>query len=229
MDKSEITFYTTQINEAIAGLSNESNAKQMAAYMKGHFEYYGVKTPARKDATKGLIRESKSMSLDDVIRVIHQLWILPHREMQMVAVDIGIYHRKKWTEDYLAFWLDLIKQKSWWDTVDMIASNVIGSIMTKLPPDHRKSYAQTWIKNDNMWIRRVALIYQLKYKDDTDADLLFDLIEQVQHDKEFFISKAVGWSLRQYSKHDSESVSSFVEEHRETLQPLSVREASKYL
>ena len=94
-------------------------------------------------------------------------------------------------------------------------------------PGKKEEVITRWRKSDNLWLNRTSLIFQLKYKDDVDFNLLKDLIKQFQPNKEFFIQKAIGWSLRQYSKFNPDAVKDFIEEIN--LQGLALREAKKYL
>jgi len=85
----------------------------------------------------------------------------------------------------------------------------------------------SWRKSDNMWLRRSCLIFQLRYKSATNFTLLKGLVQELKQDKEFFIQKAIGWSLREYAKTNPTSVKAFVEESG--IQGLAKREALKYL
>ena len=107
----------------------------------------------------------------------------------------------------------------------MIASNLVGNLFQKYP--HLiPAYVSKWEKSDNMWLVRTAIIFQLKYKNDTDFKLLKRVIERHLSSKEFFIQKAIGWALRQYAKFEPELVQEYVK--RTDLKPLSRREALKH-
>ncbi len=119
----------------------------------------------------------------------------------------------------------LITTGSWWDTVDTLASNVVGGIMRRHPA--AVSTMDSWLADGNMWLVRSALLYQLRYREQTDLDRLFRYcLAQAGH-RDFFIRKAIGWALRQYAWTDPEAVRAFVDKHRDELSPLSVREALK--
>ena len=120
----------------------------------------------------------------------------------------------------------LIVTKSWWDTVDLLAK-VVGSLVIRI-----EGYNQTmleWSKDSNIWLRRVAILYQLSLKEKVDEKVLDEILENNLGDNEFFINKAVGWALRDYSKFNPEWVTKFIEKNRENMANLSLREASKYL
>lgn len=201
-------------------------AINMAAYLKNNFACYGIKSPVRKEIqTKWFAKLNKSKL--DRWDIVYLLWDKDQREFQYIAIDYLNRTPKKGyqKDDYLRL-EELITSKSWWDSVDSIASNYVGDYF-KLFPEQIAPTINRWRKSDNMWLNRTCLIFQLKYKYEVDFDLLKDLIRQFQPNKEFFIQKAIGWSLRQYSKYNPQAVANFVEEIN--LQGLARREAIKYV
>lgn len=204
---------------------NEDNAKYMKAYMKDNFEYLGIKTPLRKELEKELLKEKSKEALIDK-DFVKMLWNYEYRELQYVALDYLVKQKKKLQKEDINFIKDLIITKSWWDTIDLIASHLVGEICKKYP-ELIDEYILNWSTDENMWIRRTAILYQLKYKQDTDRNILEKVIKDNIEDEEFFIRKAIGWVLREYSKTNKEWVSEFVANNR--LSKLSEKEASKYL
>ena len=120
----------------------------------------------------------------------------------------------------------MIVNKPWWDTVDWVASHHAGTYF-KMFPHLIREKTGAWMNSENIWLQRSALLFQLKYKRHTDEKLLFDYILKLKDSKEFFIRKAIGWALREYSKTAPESVVHFVETTE--LSGLSRREALKWL
>jgi 3-methyladenine DNA glycosylase AlkD len=94
-------------------------------------------------------------------------------------------------------------------------------------PRVKKKYLAKWRKSDNFWLRRSAILFQLNYKQETDFELLCEIIRENLGSKEFFINKAIGWALRQYTRVDPDAVRKCVAET--PLHPLSAREALKWL
>jgi 3-methyladenine DNA glycosylase AlkD len=121
----------------------------------------------------------------------------------------------------------LITTKSWWDTVDSIAGGTVGVHFRRYPVIKNK-YLARWRKSEDFWLRRTAILFQLNYKNETDFDLLCEIIRENLGSKEFFINKAIGWALRQYARTDPKAVKNFVKVTKE-LNPLSRREAMKHL
>lgn len=225
----EIKQFLEEVDRTFRLNANPANAKAMKAYMKNRYEFYGIKSPQRKELMQEVIRDTRKYDKFDVLRIIDGLWKLPHREHQMVAMEIGRANLKRWDETDLPFWLDINKRKSWWDTVDFIASTIIGHIMKQVPEEKRKQYALTWITHEHLWMKRVALLYQLKWKEETNDQLLYKMINQIKQDKEFFLQKGAGWALRQYSKYNPTSVQNYISSNSDSLSKLTIREGSKYL
>ncbi|MBM6860100.1 DNA alkylation repair protein [Clostridium saudiense] len=205
--------------------SNLDNAKYMKAYMKNNFEYLGIKTPLRKELEKELLKEKSKEPLIDK-NFVKELWNYEYRELQYVAIDYLIKQKKKIQKEDITFIKGLIITKSWWDSIDLIASHIVGELCKKYP-ELVDEYILSWCADENMWLRRTAILYQLKYKADTDTTILEKVIKDNINDGEFFIRKAIGWALREYSKTNKEWVSEFVANNR--LSKLSEKEASKYL
>lgn len=144
----------------------------------------------------------------------------------MVAIDLLIKRKKQLPTTFLAEVEWLIITKSWWDSVDMLASHIVAALYLNYP-DQTKDYINRWRLSDNIWLRRTALLYQLKFKQQTDEKLLFEIIKENQADNEFFIQKAIGWALREFSKTNSTAVVSFIDQ--QNIQGLARREGLKWL
>jgi 3-methyladenine DNA glycosylase AlkD len=218
--------YLQPLTAAMAGAADPQQAAQMAAYMRDQFSFYGVKSPRRREILKGFLQESGVPAVEDVPALVKALWSLPEREQQYNALDILIRLQKKLEPDFLPTLEWLITTKSWWDTVDSLASNISGRLFANFP-DTGAAAVQKWRSMDNVWLRRTTLLHQLKYREKTDASLLFSLIEDNLEDNEFFIQKAIGWALREFSKTDETAVRDFVA--TTDLSSLAKREALKWL
>ena len=198
----------------------------MKQYMKNRFEFYGIKSPKRKDLIRIFLKKYGLPPKNISESVVKILWNYPYRECQYAALDILERCVKKEQIRNIKLYEELITSKSWWDTVDWLATRVVGVHLHKFPNDIM-SIHKRWMDSDNMWLQRVCLLFQLKYKSETDTKLLFSTIKQLSHSKEFFIQKAIGWSLREYSKTDVDAVRTFVA--CATLAPLSVREGMRLI
>ena len=196
----------------------------MAAYMKNQFSFLGISRPDRSLLQKDFIKRVRRQGEVDW-QDVYRLWDLPEREFQYLALDYLVALKDSLQPEDIYHLQTLILMKSWWDTVDKLAAIPVGSICLHIPRWYRRLLP--WADSDNIWLARTAILYQLKFKSSTDTEVLSSIIEKNTNSKEFFINKAIGWALREYSKTDREWVREFVNTH--TLAPLSIREASKYL
>ncbi|MEH6940420.1 DNA alkylation repair protein [Bacillus sp. JJ722] len=203
--------------------ANEEKAEKMAAYMKNHFSFLGIQKPDRVKISKAFLKEKKKEREIDW-NFVFDCYERPQREFHYLAIDYLISNKIKLNKKDIHTIETLIKRHSWWDSTDAL-SNLIGFLCEEHP--NLKSVVQNWIDCENIWLRRVSIIFQLKYKTKTDTDFLQTAIIHNLNSDEFFINKAIGWALREYSKTDRNWVRTFINEH--PLAPLSVREGSKYL
>jgi len=146
--------------------------------------------------------------------------------MQYVAIELLFRMRKQADIQTIELYEWLMLHKSWWDTVDYISPNLVGNLFVKFP-EIRNVSIKKWMDSKNFWLQRSCLLFQLKYKAKTDDQMLFDLCTRLSTEKEFFIRKAIGWSLREYAKANPSVVKKFVEDTM--LSGLSRREALKHL
>ncbi len=215
-----------KIKESCEIYQDNGKKKQMEAYMKNKFAFFGIPQPLRKTLLKDIKSKMKIEWNQETKALINLLWESEEREMQYIAMDIIKPFVKKLNKSDLNWVENLITQKSWWDTVDFLATHLVGHIISK--DDEIESYALSRISSDNMWIQRTALLFQLKYKSKTDWDLLQSVILITETSNEFFIRKAQGWALREYSKTNPLAVRTFVENNPQ-LSGLTRREALKYV
>lgn len=211
------------IREAFELLANEEKAKEMAAYMRHRFKFYGIQTPQRKAAYKQLIStEKKSKAID--WELLDRCWEDEHREFQYFVVDYLKALQKFLRYDDVANIEHFIRTKQWWDTIDGMDRTVGGIAFT----DSRiNDLMLRWSTDDDFWVRRIAIDHQLLRKEKTDTELLEKIITRNFGSSEFFINKAIGWSLRDYSKTNPEWVRDFINRHYSKMSALSLREASK--
>lgn len=214
--------YIKEARLILVSLADPVKAAGMAAYMKQRFDFLGVQTPARRQATRALVRSFGG----DPLTTAKALWREPEREFQYLACDLLARHTKRLDADTIDGLLDLATSKSWWDTVDTLAG-VVGDLVRR----ERGLVARmdALIDDDNFWLRRIALLHQLGWRNDTDTARLFGYCLRRADEKEFFIRKAIGWALRDYAWHAPAAVRAFLDAEGERLSPLSRREAAKNL
>ena len=204
---------------------NTRQAVQMAAYMRNQFPFLGIRTPERKKLCTAYFKQEKAKKHIDW-QAVERLWALPEREFQYIAADYLRTMQSFLTEQDLSRLQKLVITKSWWDTVDNL-DRTIGNI--RFPCQTVDDAMLAWSKADNIWLRRVAINHQLLRKENTKPDLLKRILLNNLNQTEFFINKAMGWILRDYSKTNPDWVRDFIERNREGLSNLTIREASKYI
>ncbi len=203
---------------------NEEQSKPMAKYMRYLFPFLGLKKPERAALSKELLKaRKKDIKID--WDFIFKCYDLPEREFQYLAIDYMYKVKDLFIPDDMNNIEKLLTTKSWWDTVDSI-NKIVGYIAMKFP-EVKENTILKWVESDNIWLNRVSIIFQLKYKEKTDTEFLKKAIIHNSDTTEFFINKAIGWALREYSKTNRKWVENFIEQN--SLDSLSVREGSKYL
>ena len=205
--------------------SNELLAESMSKYMQDKFRFLGVRGATRTEIYKKYFpdaRKTKTVDWD----FVENCWNKEEREFQYVIVYYLKAMQKFLKREDISRLKYLIVTKSWWDTVDLLAK-VVGSLVIRI-----EGYDQImleWSKDSNIWLRRVAILYQLSLKDKVDEIILDKILVNNLGDNEFFINKAVGWALRDYSKFNPEWIREFIKKNKDNMANLSIREASKYI
>ncbi|MBC8196709.1 MAG: DNA alkylation repair protein [Candidatus Marinimicrobia bacterium] len=208
--------------------ANSTIAIGKQKYMKSKMPFYGIPNPIVKKLTNNQLKKFPINNNDEYKSLIKYIFHNAiHREEWYCGLHIAMKYKKYILEENLPLYLEIIKITQWWDIVDAVASNLVGPSIINSSQFRR--YNNSWIINENMWIRRTAILSQLKYKSNTDEKLLYELILKCAHEKEFFIRKAIGWILREYSKTNPNSVMIFIDKNRNYLSNLSVREGTKKL
>ncbi|NOZ08530.1 MAG: DNA alkylation repair protein [FCB group bacterium] len=218
----------SELQADLSAVANEERARQQQSYMKSLMPYWGIASSERKKIALKVFKKFPPSDNDMYRRIVQTIFDrAQYREEWYCAVDFAVKYKKYISTKNVDLYLYLIRQAQWWDVVDGVAVWLVGAAL-KGETD-LSHFLKDWIRDQNLWIRRTALLTQLQYKRDTDFALLRKLILQVMHEKEFFIRKAIGWVLRQYSYTDAEAVIRFVSAHEDQLSKLSVTEALKAL
>ncbi len=217
-------WYDNLFNEII-NAKDITQAAQMSAYMKNQFNFLGLQSAVRSAFAEKYfkqVKQSKEIDWDFVFKY----WECDYRELQYIAVDYLLSKQKNITDKDIDNLKKLITTKSWWDSVDSF-NRIFGTLLTTY--SSVKDTLLKWSTDDNIWLRRTAIICQLHLKDKTDMKMLEKIICNNFGTNEFFINKAIGWSLRQYSKTNPDWVRGFIQKYFDKLSKLSVKEGSKYI
>ena len=220
------TAYTKEVISTFTKHANPDRAASMSKYMKNQFQYYGIDAPTRKEIGKPFLAKSMLPDLKEAPSIVRELWQAPERELQYFALEYLQKYERKAPEQWIDLYEELILDKSWWDTVDGLAASQVGSHFKRFD-GLIKEYTAKWMNSGNFWLQRTCLLFQLKYREHTDFPLLISFIKPLVDENEFFIRKAIGWSLRQYGKTAPDEVRQFVA--TQPMSNLSRKEALKLL
>ncbi len=221
---SSTAFALTALREA----ADPERAAAMQAYMKTDMAFFGVTSGDRKLIARHLRRELPPSSDPEYRSQIEELWQQPWRETRYLAIGVARDHRRFITLGNLDLYERMIRQGAWWDLVDEIAAHLVGRLVLE-QREQMRPVLDSWIEDSDLWIRRTAILAQLRHKERTDAEQLFDFCLRRAEETDFFIRKAIGWALRQYARTDPDAVRAFLAEHGGELSGLSRREAGKHL
>lgn len=214
---------------ALRARADPEKAGPMQAYMKSSMPYLGVPVPEMRAACRAVFAEHPLATADEWRRAMLDLWrSAAHREERYAAIELAGARRYATFQSLrmLPVYEEMIVTGAWWDYVDGVASNQVGGLLRAHPREMKRTM-RAWARGDHLWKRRSAILCQLKFKRDTDLDLLYGCIEPAIDDREFFLRKAIGWALREYAKTDAREVLRYVTAQRRRLSPLSKREALK--
>lgn len=217
--------FINKLETAFQKNSNGENAFAMAKYMRNHFSFFGMKTEERRRIFKDIWKENKNEIEENPREIALKLYSKPQRELHLCAIEILIKQLKgNYKKEDILLIEKLIITNSWWDSVDTIAKNILGEYLLEFPLETEK-VIERFSNSENMWLNRSAILFQLGYKRKTNFDLLKSECEKHKNSNEFFIQKAIGWALREYSRTNPEAVRNFVA--NTNLKPLSTKEALK--
>ncbi len=218
--------HVPELHITLLDAGDPADAAQMAAYLKDHFPFAGVKTPQRRAIAKDVLGRTRP-SPDELLEFAAACWDLPEREMQMVGADELRRHAGILGPEQLPAVRGLLTDRAWWDSVDVLAIHVVGPMVR----GHRELQTEMdrWIDDRDLWVARTAILHQLLWKEETDTVRLETYLDRRADDRDFFIRKALGWALRQYARTDPDWVARVVDEHRHRLSGLTIREALKHL
>lgn len=216
--------YIIPIQEQFKKNADPENSNWSKAYMRNQFDFFGLDAKLWRKLTKEYIKQNPVPSRTELTKIVKELWSLPEREYQYFAVELIASTKKQWDEKIISLIEYCITHKSWWETVDHCATDLTGPYF-KLFPHQIKPITGKWNTAADFWLQRSSIMFQKFYKKETDTKLLAQYIKQLAGSKEFFVQKAIGWALREYSKTDPVWVKNFVKLNE--LSPLSKREALK--
>jgi 3-methyladenine DNA glycosylase AlkD len=218
--------YLKEIQKIFIANGNQLIAKGAKAYLLNQFEFYGIKTPLRRQLCKAFYKTHPIKDHTELSKLIKECFNEPQRELHYFAIELLGHHKKIWSIKTIPLIEWMITHQSWWDSVDSTNTHVISKFFL-LHPEYIKAYTSKWNQSSNKWLIRMSILFQLTYKTKTDTNLLSKYIENSQLHEDFFVRKAIGWALRAYAYTNKKWVIQFVKAHP-LLNNLSKKEALKH-
>jgi 3-methyladenine DNA glycosylase AlkD len=216
------------VQQSLSARANRRKAVEMAAYMKTAAPFYGVQQAGRDEIRREIKARLAPSGDRDYQRAVRSLWRLEHREEKYLALAVAQMYPEFIRPQSLPLYEQLIREGAWWDFVDEIAGRILGPLLLNYP-DEVWPAIDRWIDDPALWIRRAAILCQLKHKQRTDHVRLFRYCLARAGDEDFFMRKGIGWALRQYSYTAPERVRGFLLKNRGKLSPLSYREGARVM
>ncbi len=214
-----------EIRKIFESMEDKENAIAMSKYMRNLFDFYGLPTPKRKEVYHDFIKSERKLKKIDW-EFLDKCYDDNHREFQYLVYDYLLAMKQYVSFEDISKIQNYIIKKSWWDTIDFLCK-IVGDV--GLRDSRVKDLMKEWSKNENIWIKRSAIEHQLCLKEKTDTKLLEQIIVNCFGSDEFFINKAIGWALRDYSKTNPKWVKDFINKYNDKMDSLSIKEASKYI
>lgn len=224
----DILAWRAAVESVLRAQADASQAVPMKAYMLAQFEFLGIRAGPRREALKALPKFSGTG--DELLALAHALWQCPEREFRYAAIDLLAKHHKRLDMSALPRLLQLVQTDSWWDTVDGLAG-VVGDVVLRAKASQAdvQHHMDACLGHAHLWVRRVAMLHQLGWRDQTDQARLFRYALTLAPEKDFFIRKAIGWALRDHARTEPGAVRDFLAQHEAQLSGLTRREAGKHL
>ncbi|MDR1237713.1 MAG: DNA alkylation repair protein [Propionibacteriaceae bacterium] len=220
-----VSEFVAEVRAALSAQSDPVRAVGQQAYMKSAMPYYGLPAAAVQKVVREL-NKRHPFDLDGIANCSRALWDgAEHREERYVAIGLTGFPPAKGRLELVPLYEHQVRTGAWWDFVDDIAHRIAD--LHDAHPGQTARIVRDWSRSDTFWLRRFAIISQLRRKERTDTELLAEVIMRNADDKEFFIRKAIGWALRDYAYTAPDWVRAFVSAH--DLSPLSRREALKHI
>ncbi len=222
----ETSEYISTLTEEFIQNADPLLAQKQEAYLRNQFKCFGITTQQRRTIQKPFLHKTTLPSRKELHDILYTLWNKKEREYHYFAQELLLKYLKTTGKEDIILYEHMITHNSWWDTVDLIANKLVGNYFI-LFPSEKEEHIDKWLCSNNIWLQRTTLLFQLKYKEKLDKTILTACIHHLLGSNEFFINKAIGWVLREYSRTNPTWVETFVSTTK--LNALSEREALRLL
>lgn len=197
-------------------------------YLRSDLTHLGVAVPTLRRTTRQLLREQR-LAPSEQLELAEELWRRAVHELRRAAVEVLVHGTRDLSAQHLGMIERFLREANTWALVDPLAIDVAGVIATTQP--QARSVLDRWIADDDVWIRRAALLAHLRpLRADRGRFALFAAhADRVLDEREFFIRKALGWVLRDVARRDPQQVVAWLAPRTHRASGVTMREAVKYL
>jgi 3-methyladenine DNA glycosylase AlkD len=217
------------VADALRAVGTPERAAQEKRYLKSELEFFGVTVPELRRIVKGAVRDYPGLDAAGMVAWAVALWREPVHERRTAAVEILTLAAPRLGAEDLATVERLLRESGTWALVDGLAGNVAGEIALRDPRSW--PVIDRWAVDADFWVRRSALLALLRGIRAGRPDLprFTRYAQPLLAEREFFIRKAIGWVLREISKHDPDWVASWTQRHLSQMSGVTFREAVRRL
>ena len=225
----DIVALADQLADELAAQGTHDRAVNEKRYLKSELTHYGVSVPVIRKSARRLARERKEISKSETIALTAELWARDIYELRKLSANILAAKVEMFDVSDVEFIEGLLRRSHTWALIDDLAMNVVAPILTTTP-DAAKIRSR-WSHDDDFWVRRTAMLALLpRLRRDLDGwDEFAAYADTMLSENEFFIQKAIGWILREVSKHSPDLVFEWMRPRSSSASSVTYREAVKYL
>lgn len=213
------------IDTALCALADPARAENERRYLKSDLTHLGVPVP---EIRRIAVASSRGLGREETLALAAALWDGVH-ERRMAAIEVLIRNVRTLQAGDLAVLEHLIRTSATWAYVDALAVKAAGALVVRYPP--LAATLDRWVADENLWIRRTALLALLPGIRAGEGDLarLSVYGDALIGEREFFIRKALGWVLRELAKTDPDWVAGWVRARVGRVSGVTIREAVRHL
>ena len=226
-------FHDKRLQE-LRSLLMRSADKEHAAfhknYQKSSKEFYGLRAKQITEITNTIFPKKPKLPKEEAKLLVSQLWASDWFEEQASALILLERIQNDLAPSDLPYLKHIISQCEGWAMLDWIATRMLGTLAMNYP-EVIYPKVRAWTISKHLWTRRAAILIHVlpARKKMLHAEYALPAFAELLHEKEFFIRKAIGWTLREISKHYPEVTFEFLREHQQITSGLTFREGARRL
>ena len=225
----DVVTIADELAAELLAAGTEDRAINEKRYLKSELDHYGVTVPEIRKAARRFARERKDLSKNDLTRLTLELWDRDVYELRKLAVNILAAKVSLLNVEDLEFLEQLLRRSYTWALIDDMSFNVVAPVLNEI--DDSTLIRARWAQDEDFWVRRTAMLALLpRLRRGTEGWEEFTAYaDAMLEEKEFFIQKAIGWILREVSKHSPDLVADWLQPRAGVASSVTIREAVKYL